>query len=151
MVDVLTEIKINSPKDEVSGYAANPDNAPEWYANIKSAERLPEWKNKPIAEGMKIAFNAQFLGKQLKYIYEVTEFIPGEKLVMRTAYGPFPMETIYTWVTNDNHTTQMTLRNKGNPKGFSKLAAPFMSAMMRKENRKDLQRLKGILESKSVR
>jgi hypothetical protein len=40
----------------------------------------------------------------------------------------------------------MTLRNRGEPSGFSKLAAPLMAAAMRRANRKDLQRLKRLLE-----
>jgi hypothetical protein len=41
----------------------------------------------------------------------------------------------------------MTLRNRGEPSGFSKLAAPALAAAMRRANRKDLARLKDILEA----
>jgi uncharacterized membrane protein len=92
MVDVFTEIIINCPCDKVSEYAADPDNAPEWYVNIKSAE----WQTpKPLKIGSKVAFKAQFLGKQLSYVYQIAEYIPGEMLVMKTPNGPFPMETTY--------------------------------------------------------
>ncbi|SRR6266540_5196315 len=145
MVDVLTEIIINSSQDKVSEYAANPDNAPEWYENIKSVE----WKTpKPLTVGSKIAFKATFLGRQLAYTYEIIEYVPGQKLVMRTAEGPFPMETTYTWESMDNERTRMTLRNAGQPSGFSKLFAPLMATMMRKANNKDLSLLKQILEKK---
>jgi hypothetical protein len=40
----------------------------------------------------------------------------------------------------------MTLRNRGAPSGFARLAAPFMKAAMRRANRKDLARLKALLE-----
>lgn len=146
MVDVLTEITINCPRDRVSTYAANPDNAPEWYVNIKSAE----WQTpKPLKIGSKVAFKAQFLGKQLSYIYQITEFKPGEMLEMKTADGPFPMETTYTWETVDGNSTRMTLRNKGNPTGFSMLFVPFMSLMMKRANNKDLKRIKHILEKRA--
>ena len=144
MVDVFTEIDIKRPIREVSEYAANPDKAPEWYVNIDSAE----WKtSKPLTLGSKIAFKAKFLGKDLAYVYEIVEFIPEQKMVMKTANGPFPMETTYTWQALGANLTRMTLRNRGVPTGFSKIFSPFMATMMKKANMKDLKKIKGILES----
>lgn len=145
MVDVLTEIVIRRPRDEVAEYAANPDHAPDWYVNIQSAE----WQTpRPLTVGSRIAFRAQFLGKTLAYVYEIAEYVPGQRLVMRTADGPFPMETTYTWEPAEGDATRMTLRNRGNPTGFSAFLAPFMAVMMRRANRNDLIRIKGILEEK---
>jgi hypothetical protein len=61
---------------------------------------------------------------------------------MRTAEGPFPMETTYTFSAESEARTRMTLRNRGEPAGFSKLVAPLMATMMRRANRRDLARLK---------
>lgn len=143
-VDVLTETVVARPKAEVATFAANPDNAPVWYVNIKSVE----WKSAPpLRVGSRVAFVAQFLGKRLAYTYEIVELVPGVSLVMRTAEGPFPMETTYTWESTEQGGTRMTLRNRGTPAGFSRLAAPFMAMAMRKANRKDLARLKKLLEA----
>ena len=89
---------------------------------------------------------AQFLGRRLAYTYEIVELVPGERLVMRTAEGPFPMETTYTWADAPAAARTMTLRNRGEPAGFSKLAAPLMARAMRRANRKDLRKLKALLE-----
>ena len=144
-VDVTTEIDIDHPLADVAAYAADPDNAPEWYANIDSVE----WKSEPpVAVGSAVAFLARFLGRRLAYTYEFVEFVPGERLVMRTAEGPFPMETTYAWRPTDGGGTHMMLRNRGEPAGFSRIAAPFMAAAMRRANRKDLAKLKAILEAR---
>ena len=143
-VNVLTDIIINRPAQAVSGYAADPANAPAWYVNIESAE----WQTPPpLRAGSRVRFTARFLGRRLEYTYEIAEYLPGERLVMRTAQGPFPMETTYTWAPAGSGATRMTLRNRGEPAGFSKLGAPFMAAAMRRANTKDLARLKSVLES----
>ena len=142
-VDITTDILIQCPRDHVAKYAADPDNAPRWYVNIKSVEWLTE---KPAKEGSKVSFVAHFLGKRLAYTYEFVEFVPGERLTMRTAQGPFPMETSYSWEAVTPEQTRMTLRNRGQPSGFSILMAPLMASAMRRANRKDLALLKSILE-----
>jgi uncharacterized membrane protein len=143
-VDIQTEIEIARPRSEVASFASDPDNATFWYQNIKSVE----WKSpKPLTAGSQVAFTAQFLGRRLAYTYEVTELIPGERFVQATAEGPFPMETTYTWEDTPAGGTRMMLRNRGMPAGFSKLAAPLMASAIRRANRKDLARLKAILEA----
>lgn len=145
-VDVQTEIVIDLPLERVAGYASDPSNAPEWYANIDSVE----WKSPPsVAVGSSVAFVARFLGRRLEYTYEIVEFHPGERLVMRTQEGPFPMETTYTWTAVDDRSTRMTLRNRGEPSGFARITAGAMQRAMRRANTKDLQNLKRILESPS--
>jgi uncharacterized protein YndB with AHSA1/START domain len=142
-VDVVTEIEIDRPRAEVARYAADPDNATSWYVNI---ERV-EWRSpKPVALGSRIAFVARFLGRTLAYTYEVTEFVPEERFVMRTAEGPFAMETTYTWADTAGGGTRMTLRNRGEPTGFTRVAAPLLAGAMRRANQKDLRRLKAIVE-----
>jgi len=142
-VEVTTEITIGRPVEEVAAYASDPENAPKWYVNVKSVE----WKTPPpLRVGSRVAFVAHFLGRRLAYTYEIVELVPGSRLVMRASEGPFPMETTYAWRVEGSQATRMTLRNRGEPSGFGKLVAPFMASAMRKANRKDLAKLKSILE-----
>jgi uncharacterized membrane protein len=142
-VDVKTETTIAVSVEKVSEYSSNPDNATDWYENIKSVK----WETaKPLAVGSRIIFTAQFMGRRLQYTYEITEFKPGKKLVMETSDGPFPMKTAYTWEKTEDGYTRMILQNTGSVAGFSKWLTPFMERMMGKANTKDLQRLKQILE-----
>jgi len=142
-IDVLTDIVIHRPCGEVAAYAGDPGNAPSWYVNIKSVE----WKTPPpLGVGSRLAFVAHFLGRRLAYTYEIVQLVPDARLVMCTTEGPFRMETTYTWEPASKIATRMTLRNRGEASGFSNLVAPFMAAAMRRANRKDLARLKSLLE-----
>ena len=144
-VDVVTSIEIARPRAAVAAYVADPASAPEWYVNIRSVE----WETPPpVTVGSRMRFVAQFLGRRLAYTYEVRELVTGERMVMATAEGPFPMETTYTWSDTADGGTRMTLRNAGSPSGFGRFAAPMMARAMRRANTKDLARLKGLLESR---
>ena len=144
-VDVRTAIEIEYPREEVAEFASDPDNAPRWYTNIKSVT----WKSpRPLAVGTQVEFAAEFMGRRLEYTYEVKEWVPGERFVMATAEGPFPMMTTYEWADAPGGGTAMALRNRGEPSGFAAIAAPLMKLAMRRENRKDLARLKELLESR---
>jgi uncharacterized protein YndB with AHSA1/START domain len=141
-VDVVTTIEIARPRAEVAAYAADPDHATAWYENIRSVE----WRSEPpLAVGSRLAFVAAFLGRRMAYTYEVVEHVPGERFVMRTTQGPFPMETTYTW-EDAGAGTRMTLRNRGEPAGFARLGAPLLERAMRRANQQDLRRLKTLLE-----
>lgn len=120
-VDVSTEIEIDRPRADVASFASDPDNAVAWYENIRAVE----WRSpRPVGVGSRIAFVAR-LGRRLAYTYEVKEMVAGERFVMSTAEG----------------------RNRGVPSGFSRLAPPLMATAMRRANRKDLRRLKSLLEA----
>jgi uncharacterized membrane protein len=143
VVDVTSEIEIRRPRAEVSAYVVDPDNATAWYVNIKAVE----WKTpRPLSVGSQIAFVATFLGRPIAYTYEVRELRPGERFVMRTSEGPFPMETTYEWEDLEDGATRMSLRNRGEPTGFAKVGAGMMGRAIQRANRKDLEQLKEILE-----
>src|SRR3954454_24129659 len=134
-VDVVTETVIRRPVAEVATFAGDPGNAPDWYVNIDSVE----WRTPPpLGVGSCMDFVARFLGRRLAYTYEVVSLVPNERLVMRTADGPFPMETTYTWEALAAGGTRMTLRNRGRPSGFATMAGTFLAAAMRRANQKDL-------------
>ena len=143
-VDVETTVEIARPRAEVAAFAADPDNVHSWYRNISRVDWLTD---RPLQPGTRLAFAAEFLGRRLAYTYEVLVHEPGERLVMRTADGPFPMETTYVWADGPGGSTVMALRNRGRPAGLAAIAAPALAASVRRANRGDLARLKAVLES----
>ena len=142
-VDVTVETRIGRPVADVAAFAGDPGNAPTWYVNIESVR----WQTPPpVQVGSRMDFVASFLGRRIEYTYEVVDLVPGERLVMRTAQGPFPMQTTYTWEPADGG-TRMTLRNTGSPSGFARVTAPVMELAMRRAMAKDLSALKRRLEA----
>jgi ligand-binding SRPBCC domain-containing protein len=97
-VDVATSVVIARPRETVAAYASDPDNATNWYENIKSIE----WKTaKPLVVGSRVTFVAMFLGRRLSYTYEIREYEAGRLLIQSTSDGPFSMETTYRFETAD--------------------------------------------------
>lgn len=143
-VDVEVTAVLPYPPAVVAAYASDAANAPEWYANIDSVRcQTPP----PVAVGSRMDFEARFLGRRLSYTYEVVELVPDLRLVMRTSDGPFPMETTYAWSAVPGGTS-MTLRNRGTPSGFAKVAAPVMRRAMKAAMTKDLALLAHRLEER---
>jgi len=143
VVDVLTEIVIKRPRGDVSAYAADPLNTPSWQTNIKVAElKTPA----PTRVGSRVEFRARFLGRSLVYTYDLTEFVPGERLVMETPEGQTKWVTTYTWESVDERGTRMTIRNWGEPGALAGIAKPLLVRSMRGATTKSLKRLKEILE-----
>ena len=143
-VDVIVQATIGRTVADVAAYVADQSNAPRWYRRIASAT----WQTAPpIAIGSEIAFVAKFLGRTMNYTYAVSDYIPGVRLHMTTAQGPFPMTTEYEWHTTGDIATTMTLRNHGVPTGFSSVMAPLMKLAMRRAMSEDLTTLKTILET----
>ena len=144
MVDVTTDIVIHRPAQIVAQFAMEPDNAPLWYENIQAVE----WQTpKPLHVGSRVRFVAHFLRRRLAYTYEIVELVPDRRLRMRTAEGPFPMETTYEFESITETECRMRLRNAGQPAGFAAVVSWFVAAAMRRANRKDLEKLRTLLES----
>ena len=110
-IDVVVEAVIRCPPEVVAAYASDPSNAPEWYANISEVE----WNTAPpLQVSTEVTFVARFLGRTLRYTYEVVEYT-ATSLIMRTAEGPFPMATSHRYESTPGGHTQMTLRTEALP------------------------------------
>ena len=142
-VRVSSVIEIDRPRSEVAAFVVDPARAREWYGDVRDVR----WNRRPVAVGSRLAFVAAFLGRESDYIYEVTELVPDERYAMSRAEGPFPMETVYSWEDIGGGGTRMTLQSSGHPRGLSLLLAPLLRSSMKHSGRKDLARLKTILEA----
>ena len=140
---VEDEIEIAKPCAEVAAFAGNPTMAPEWCDNV---DAVRWWTEPPVRVGARVTFVARLLGQTFAYAALVTHFDPGERLVMRTKFGPFPVETTYVWRAVTADSTRMTVRKRVTPGGLARLGAPAVVLVLRWAMRENLQRLKLLLE-----
>lgn len=150
-MDVTVDTVFAAPRDLVVRIAADPGQAMRWYSNIRSVR----WQTPPeVVEGARIDFVAGFLGRELTYTYTIVDLVPGERLVMRTDQGPFPMETTYTWWDEEPEAgrprTGMSVRNAGRPKAMTTLASGAVTLGMRRAMRRDLERLRLVLREEQA-
>ncbi len=144
-VDVKAEVVINRSRNEVAGYAMNPDNDPVWISGITEARMLTD---PPVGQGTQVERIAYFMGKRIEYVLEVVEHDPNARLAMRSIKGPLPMVVDYEF-EESNEGTLARIRVRGEAGGFYKLAGPMLSRGVKRNITKDLKILKGLLESQS--
>lgn len=140
---VSTILEVPYPLAKVWDFMSNPENATAWYKNIISSEWIEG--NDTVRKGAKARFSAQFMGKRMDYVYEFSAVAPPVQLVMKTASGPFPMQTEYKLESTGMQSTRIELINEGEPRGFAFWLMPFMKMMMKAANKKDLLQLANCL------
>ncbi len=141
-VDVTVETTIARTPAEVAAYMFDPKNDLAWTSGIVACHpRQPG----PLCKGARVERVAKFLGRKFSYEYEVTA--ADERSVDMTVEKPFPMQVRYQLdATPDGRGTVASIRARGEPRGFFRVAAPFMTRMVRKNIGKDLALLKRALE-----
>lgn len=87
--------------------------------------------------GSRMAFVAHYLGRRLAWVYEIVELslsAPRDANCRRAVRRGANVHL----GGGARGTTQMMLRNRGAPTGFSRLVAPFPAGAIRRANRQDL-------------
>jgi uncharacterized membrane protein len=140
-IDVVAEVHVQRPRGEVAAYMSDPANDPEWIAGLREAHLVGDG---PLAEGSRVARVASFMGRKVEYVNEITALEPGRVLDMRSVKAPFPMHITYTFEDRDGGTlVRNHVRGGG---GLFSLGSPLFAPMVRRNVRKDLERLRELLE-----
>jgi uncharacterized membrane protein len=135
-IDVLAEVHVRLPREQVAAYMSDPANDPEWIGGLREAHLLGDG---PPAEGSRVARVASFMGRRVEYVNEITTLEPGRILEMRSVKAPFPMHITYSFEDRDGGTlVRNHVRGGG---GLFSLGSPLFAPMVRRNVRKDLERL----------
>jgi uncharacterized membrane protein len=144
-VDITAEVPIRCPLPEVAAYMIDPAHDPVWIGGVREArmETRP-----PLAVGSRVGRVANFLGRRVEYVNEVTELDPGRVLDMRSVRAPFRMRVTYSFEAADGGgSTIVRNRVRGAPGGFFALLGPLLGPMVKRSVQKDLERLRDVLEA----
>jgi uncharacterized membrane protein len=141
-IDVVGEVQVRRPPDEVAAYMTDPVNDPEWIGGLREARLLGDG---PLGEGSRVARVASFMGRKVEYVNEVTSLEPGRVLEMRSVKAPFPMHITYTFEERDGGTVVRNHVRGGG--GLFSLGSPLFAPMVRRNVQRDLERMRDVLEA----
>ncbi|HEV3376893.1 MAG TPA: SRPBCC family protein [Thermoleophilaceae bacterium] len=139
-IDVLAEVQVRRPREQVAAYMTDPANDPEWIGGLREARLVGDG---PVREGSRVARVASFLGRRVEYLNEITRLEPGV-LEMRSVQAPFPMHITYTFEPHDGGTVVRNHVRGGG--GWLSLGSPAFAPLVRRSVQKDLERLRDVLE-----
>lgn len=139
-LDVRVSSTIRRPAPEVAAYLFDPKHDPEWIGGIREVEPPANG----VAVGTRVARVATFMGRRIHYVLEVAELVPERRLAMQSVKAPFPMRVVYE-VEPDGDGSRVDLHVSGGSYGM-RLVQPLVSAMVRRNLRADLVRLRRRLE-----
>jgi uncharacterized membrane protein len=140
-IDVTAQVHVSRPREEVAAYMTDPTNEPEWIGGLRETTLLGD---SPVAVGSRVARVASFLGRKVEYVNEITRLEPGRLLDMRSVKAPFPMQITYSFQDHDGGTLVRN-RVQGGSRLIS-LGSPLFGPIIRRNIRKDLERLREVLE-----
>ena len=142
-VDVTVEQPIARPREEVAAFAMDPANDRRWIGALSEVRTLTEGS---VGPGTRVERVAGFLGRRIDYVNEITELEPGRRLAMRSVKAPFPLRVTYEFEDAPGGTTLARIRTGGEPGRYYALAGPLLGTMVRLGVRRDLRKLKALLE-----
>jgi len=143
-IDVDAKVEIARPAEVVAGFVMDPANDTTWIGGIRSVSIEGEGR---VGEGTRVARVASFLGRRIDYVNEIVEFDPPNCLVMESVKAPFPMKVTYSFAAAGPERTEVKVRVEGDATGFYKISAPVMAPQVRRSIRKDVAKLKDVLEA----
>ena len=142
-IDVLAEVHVKRPREEVAAYMSDPANDPHWIGGLREAHLIGEGA---LREGSRVARVASFMGRKVEYVNEITGLEPGRVLDMHSVKAPFPMHITYTFEDGDGGTVVRNHVRGGG--GFFSLGSPMFAPLVRRNVQRDLERMRDVLEAR---
>lgn len=141
-MELTSSVLIRRPAPEVFAYLAEPSNNPAWQKGMRSCEWTTDG---PIAVGLQYRQVASFLGKAVRSVFEVTDFVDGETIAFATIESTFPIQVRRSVAAQSKGTCLVTAVIGGGPR-VPKFLEGIMGKMAQRSVTKDYERLVAVLE-----
>jgi uncharacterized membrane protein len=136
-----SEIVINSPREDVFAFLADPENDPQWRSGVLDLKRVSgSGIGARYAQGVKGPG-----GRRIPADIEITELTAGEAIAFQTVAGPVRPRGRYTLAADDGGTS-VRFELEADVKGLKRLLAPVVQKAMNNEVRQ-LDSLKRVIET----
>ena len=142
-ISVIEKIEINALPPAVAAIMFDPASTVRWASGVKEVRDI---QNLPLQKGTRQHRIVDFVGKEMDYILEVTDYSPDTKLVLETKSGPFPMTITYALEEAENDHCLAKIALEGSSDGFLMFLDRLSTIMVSEQLKGDLQRLKEMIE-----
>ena len=137
---------INQPVDRVFEYVSTPQNDPTWVpASLRHEMLSPE----PMRVGSITEEDVGFLGRRMRYAWEITQYEPPTAFALRSVSGPIPATIRVLLEALDSARTKVTLVAEVQLRGAYKPMEPMMRWVAQRQFGTQLRTLKNLLESEA--
>ena len=145
MARIEESVEIKRPVDKVFAYTTEAKSWSKWQSIIPEAEQTSQG---PVGVGTTFKGIIHMMGLSMKWTAKATEYEPNRKFGKNITCGS---------ITNEQHNTydpieggtKFTIVYDMKVGGFFKLFSPMIVSSMRKELKKSLGNLKGVLEAQT--
>lgn len=134
--------QINAPIEKVFAFVTDFRNNSKWQNGVIESSQTPEG---PTQAGTKVKDIRTFLGQRLESTYEVTEFVPNQKISFKSTSGPIQFMFMESFESAGGG-TKLTAQVEMEAKGFFKLAEGALAGNLKKEFESQAEKLKALLE-----
>jgi hypothetical protein len=145
MARIEDSIEIKRPAEKVFAYTTEAKNWPKWQSIIPAAEQTSPG---PVGERSTFKGKTHMMGLTMNWTAKATEYEPGKHFSKNIiSMGMFiEQHNTYTPVEGG---TRFTILYVVTVRGFFKLFSPMLISTIRKELKKSLANLKGVLEAQT--
>ena len=139
---------IDQPVERVFEYVSTPENDPTWVpASLRHQMLSPA----PMRVGSITEEDVWFLGRRMRYAWEITQYEPPTAFALRTISGPIPANIRILLESLDCAHTKVILVGEVQLRGVYKPMKLVMRAVARQQFGSQLRTLKDLLESEAFR